>query len=156
MTHHEVWLHLADHIHHPVLRLTPQIQRIIPHVKEADVLHPQRGGGIFGLLPARGLDPLQRHAFLLPQLGALAALAIGQAHNRDLIPLLLMQRDRAPRPPDKIGGMRADDQGGFLVGHGQLLRFGPWPAWSGPFAISYRSPTRLAYFEIGSQYKHML
>jgi hypothetical protein len=64
-----------------------------------------------------GLDHFERHALLLPQLGALAALAIGEADDGDVVALACMQRDRAAAAPDEIRRMRADDQCG-LVGHG--------------------------------------
>src|SRR5690606_22208063 len=61
-----------------------------------------------------GLDLLERHPFLLPQLGAFPALAIGEAHDRDVITLGSMCRDGAATAPDEVSRVSADNESGFF------------------------------------------
>ena len=97
----------------------------------------ERRGGVLGLLPPRRLDPLERHARLLPELGALAALAVGEADHRDRVALLCVQRDRAAAAPDEVGGVRADDE--CRPGHGPLpIRSTGGVPWVWKLSIVFR------------------
>jgi hypothetical protein len=107
---HESGLHGADHVDQAELGIPIHHQRIIAEIEELYIVDVERLRGGFGLLAPRRLHLFQRHALFLPELGAFAALAEGQADHRDLVAPLLVQRDGAAAAPDEIGGMRADDK----------------------------------------------
>ena len=108
MAQHEIRLHLADHIDQPEFRVPVHFKRVVAQIEEPDVVNLQSPGRIFGLDPPRRLDLFQRHALLLPQLGAFASFAVGQANNGNVIPKALVQGDRPAAAPDKIGRMRGN------------------------------------------------
>ena len=110
---HEGGLDAADHVDHLVLVVARQVERVVAQVEADEVMDAQRLGRRLGFRPARGLDPLERHAVLLPELGALAALAEGQAEHRHLVALRGVKRDRAAAAPDEIRRVRRYDQGGL-------------------------------------------
>ena len=123
MRHHETGLHLADHISHPFPGLRTEIQRIVADIKEADVMDTERRGGVFRLCPAGRLHLFERHAVLLPQFGAFAALSERKANDGHFIAFRLVKCDCAPGAPYEIRRVRADHQRGFLVRHGDALPF---------------------------------
>ena len=108
----------AHHLHDPLLVGTRHLERVVAEIEAHQLVHPEFAAGALGLVAAGLLDLVQGHAGLLPEPGALAALAEGQAQHRDRALLLGMQRDRAPAAPDEIGGMGADYQGGSDGRHG--------------------------------------
>jgi hypothetical protein len=67
-----------------------------------------------GFLTACVLDLGFGHFTLAPQLGRLAALTERQANHVHCIALLSVQRNGTTGTPDKVSGMCADHQGGFL------------------------------------------
>ena len=116
MGEHEGGLHLADRIDEPEPRLAVHLERIVAEIEELDVGHAERLRGFFRFLAPACLHFLKRHAGVLPELGALAALAIGEADDRDGVAPLGVKRDRAGAAPDEIGAVGAYDQG-CLCGH---------------------------------------
>jgi hypothetical protein len=114
---HERWLHRPDHTDEPELVVLRQLEGIVAEVERDEIVDAERLRCFLRLRPARGLDPVDGHARLLPELRAIAALAEGEADDGDLVALRGMQRDRAAAAPDEVGGVGADDKGGPAVGH---------------------------------------
>ena len=113
VAHHESGLDPADDIDQIVLVRAGQFERVVAQIHAHQIVHAQRRGGAFGFLAAGVLDGLQVHALLLPQLGALPALAEGQADNGDRVAQLGVQGDGPTAAPDEVGRVGADDQRGF-------------------------------------------
>ena len=109
---HEGGLQLAIDVDRAVEHLGRRAQRIVAGIEELD-LGAEHGRGLLGLLAALRLHVLQPHAGLLPGELALAALAVGQAHDLDAVALAGMQRDRPARPPDEIAWVGGHHEPGF-------------------------------------------
>lgn len=94
---HEARLHLADHVDQPKLGSPVEFERVVAKIEKQDVMHIQGLGSSLGFCPSHILHLLQRHALLLPELRALAALAVRKTHHGDGVAELLMQRNSPPR-----------------------------------------------------------
>jgi hypothetical protein len=94
-----------------------QRQRVIAGVEELD-FGAEQGGGALGLIFAAGFNACQRGAGFLPGELALAALAIGQADDLDLVAAPGVQGDSAAGAPDEIARMGGDDEPALLFRHG--------------------------------------
>src|SRR5690606_1901901 len=118
MAHHERGLDLADQVDELEFVVARHFERVIAEIKKHDIMRIERFRGILRLDPPRFLDGLKGGAaFLLPEFRALAALAEGQAGDRHVIALLLMQGDCPAASPDEVGSMGANDKGGFFIRH---------------------------------------
>ena len=84
-------------------------ERIVAEV-EAEEIGAQGGGRRQRLALADRLDALLGLLGLLPQLARLPALAVGERDDVRRAAVLDDARDRARRPPDEVGGVRADDE----------------------------------------------
>ena len=109
MAHHERGLHPADDVDQIVLVLAAELERVVAQIHAHQIVHAQRLGGVLGFLAAGVLDGLQVHALLLPQLGALSALAEGQADDGDRVAKLGVQGDGPAAAPDEVGRVGADN-----------------------------------------------
>jgi hypothetical protein len=86
-----------------VLRRPVHGERIIAEIEELDVVRaPSAARSAFRLLAARPLDAIECRAGLLPQLGAFAALAKGEADDRHVRPVVLVERDGTAAAPHEI------------------------------------------------------
>ena len=111
----------AQDIDQPVFRIAIQSERIVAEVEADQVVGAQHFGSILRLLAPHGLYLVQRRALLLPQPGALAALAERQADDRHVDAALTVQCNRAAAAPHEIRRMGADDKRGSPFAHGVLL-----------------------------------
>ncbi len=137
VAHHERGLHPADDVDQIVLVLAAELERVVAQIHAHQIVHAQRLGGVLGLLAAGVLDGLQVHALLLPQLGALSALAEGQAHDGDRVAKLGVQGDGPPQRQTKSGRVGADDQRGFGGSCGRRTHVSsPWSELSGTWKNS--------------------
>ena len=115
---HEGRIELAVDVDRAVEMLLVELERIVAAVEELD-LGAEQGGGALGLVPAAGLDLLQRRARLLPGELALAALAIGQADDFDAVSLLACSAMAPPARQTKSPGWAVMTSPVFCVRHGR-------------------------------------
>src|SRR5271170_3878439 len=100
----------AVEIDEAVERRLIERNRIVAEIPKLDVGDAEDSGGRFRFPAAFSLDLFERHAALAPELGRLAALAIGEANDGHRHSASAMQGDRAAGAPDEIRGMGADDK----------------------------------------------
>ena len=100
---------LADPVGDGSERRAVDLERVVPEV-EALELGAERCSGSFRLAVPDLLHALHRLPGLLPELAGLSPLAVGEREHARFPAGRCRNRDRASRPPDEVGGVRADDE----------------------------------------------
>src|SRR5262249_49463522 len=85
------------------------LERVVAEVEAAE-RRPEVSGGALGLLVPDPLHVVYGLVWLLPELAALPALAVGERDHLGGAAGARAQGDRAAGPPDEVGRMRADDE----------------------------------------------